>query len=386
MPEQYIQPVRVTRVDDPHALWPRRSEWNALLERSATNTVFQTLEWHCSWWKAFGGEAQSLVLLAEARGALVGVAPLMLSVQRILGRKRRVVEFIGTHAADYSDFIVEPGQQAIVALMLQWLIDRADQWHLLHLINIAETSPLRDVLPQMFGGRGYATELRPLYECPTRIFGDRAADQRLLTKKDIRQHYNHLRKRGEVAFKRCITPAEIEGSLEPFFQQHIERWAETSTPSFFRDARQRAFYRELVRRLSGNGWILFSIVSFNQIPISFHFGYEYGNRIYFIKPTFAPEYRQYAPGNLQLKYLIEYALERKVSELDFTTGEEAYKYRFANHARVNYVARVHHPSMFYGLDRLLVYAKAAAKRSPAFRHLGRRLRPWLGATLHRLGL
>lgn len=382
-----MRDVRITLAEDVNALWARRSEWNALVERSATHTVFQTLEWHRSWWNALGTEAQAMVLVAEAQGELVGIAPLMLSVQRILGRKRRVVEFIGTHAADYCDFIVEPGQRGVASAMLAWLIDHADRWDLLHLINIAETSPLLEILPQMFGQRGYAADLHAVYECPTRIFGDRAADQRLSRKKDMRQHYNHLRRRGTVEFKLYVTAAEIERHLEAFFQQHIDRWAGTRTPSFFRDQRQRAFYRELVRRLAPNGWVVFSVLSLDGAPISFHFGYEYGGRIYVIKPTFDPQFREYAPGILQVKHLVEYAMERDAKELDFTVGEEDFKYRFANHTRVNYAARVHAHSMFYGIDRALVFAKAATRQFPALRRLGGRLlKPWLGESFHRLGL
>jgi CelD/BcsL family acetyltransferase involved in cellulose biosynthesis len=375
--------IRITRVDNLDALWPRTNEWNALVERSPTNTVFQTLEWHRSWWSALGSDAQPLVLLAEAAGEIVGIAPLMLSVRRILGRKRRVVEFIGTHAADYSDFICDPARPAVVSLMLQWLSDRADRWEVLHLLNIAGTSPLLEALPKMFGQRGgYATELHLLSECPTRIFGDRSADLALLKKKTLRETYNKLRKQGRLEFRLYTDPAEIEACLEPFFQQHIDRWAGTGTPSFFTDDRQRSFYRELVRQLAPKGWIAFSVVSFNDIPLSFHFGYEYGQRIYFIKPTFNPEYRQYGPGMLQVKYLLEYAMQRDVKELDFAVGEEKYKYRFANHTRSNYVARVQPHSMSYGVDRLLLSAKALIERSPALSRLGRRLlMPWLGTTL-----
>lgn len=385
--QRHIQPVQITLVENLDTLWPRRSEWNALVERSTTNTVFQTLEWQCSWWKAFGSNAQSLVLVAEVAGRMVGIAPLMLSRQRILARQRRVVEFIGTHAADYCDFIVEVQRRTVVSLMLKWLIDRADRWDLLHLIDIAETSPLLDVLPQTFGRRVYTTDLHPLYECPTRIFGDRAADQRLLKKKDIREAYNQLRKQGQLEFRPYTAAAEIEGYLDLFFQQHTDRWAETGTPSSFRDDRQRNFYRALVHLLAPNRWVLFSVVSFNQIPISFDFAYEYGNRIYGNKSAFRPDYRRYSPGMLQIRYLLEYGMKRGLKELDFTKGEEEYKYRFANHARLNYAARVYPHSMFYGIDRLLLYAKGAAKRSHTLSRLGRRLlKPWLGDTLHRLGL
>jgi CelD/BcsL family acetyltransferase involved in cellulose biosynthesis len=120
--------------------------------------------------------------------------------------------------------------------------------------------------------------------------------------------------------------------------------------------------------------------------VSFHFGFNHGGRIYVIKPAFAPAYGKYAPGLLQVKFLFEHAMELGVNELDFTTGEEPYKYRFSNHARVNYALRVHRLAMFHGLDRALRYAKAVAKRSPQLARLGRRVKPFLEPTLHRLGL
>jgi len=382
MPQEPVQPIAITMVEDAAALWRRRSEWNSLVERSATSTVFQTLEWHRSWWNALRADARLVVLLAEEQGEMVGVAPLMLSMQRILGRERRVVEFIGAEAADYADFIVEPTRRrAVVTRMLEWLADHGDRWDVLRLLNIAESSALPELLPQVFGRRGYATDVRPLSECPTRIFGDRTADQRLPRKKKLREHYNQLRRQGEVEFKLYRTAAEMEGVLDAFFRQHADRWAGTPTPSLFLDARQREFYRELVRGLAPEGWVLFSAVTLNRAPISFHFGFQYGGRIYWIKPAFDPAYARYAPGMLQIKYLLEYAMAHNASEMDFTVGEEGYKYRFANHRRTNSVARVHPRRMFYGVDRLLAGARTAATKAPALRHLARRfLKPLLGGT------
>jgi len=378
--------VQITLIDDPLSLWPRRAEWNALAGCGATNTVFQTFEWSCSWWKTVGAGAQSLLLLAQDAGQIVGIAPLMLSERRILGRKRRVVEFIGTHAADYCDFIVAPSQRPVVSALLGWLVERAERWDLLDLINIAETSPLREALPRLFGERGYITDLQRLYECPTRVFGERAADLQASGKTSIRRHLNHLRKLGKVEFAVHTGTAQIQSRLDAFFQQHIDRWEGTSTPSFFRDGRQRAFYRELVASLAPRHAVLLSVLSVGQEAVSFHFGFNDGGRLYLIKPAFAPAYRRYAPGLLQIKFLFEHAMELGVREMDFTTGEEPYKYRFANHARVNYAVRVHRLAMFDRVGRALRYAKAMARRSPQLARLGRRVKPLLGPTLQRLGL
>ena len=376
--------VRVTLLDGPERLQARSGEWRALLERSATRTVFQTLEWQRCWWSAFGGSVQSLLLAAEDGGRLVGIAPLMLTRQRILGRSCRVVEFIGTHAADYSDVIIERGQREVLSALLQWLADHASRSDLLHLVDIAETSPLLDALGEAFGRLGYATEVRPLYQCPTRRLGDAAADRALLRARTLR---NKLSKRGRLEFEVHTGAAQIEARLEWLFKQHLERWAGTATPSFFSDERQRAFYREQARALAPLGWPLLSVVALDGVPISLHFGYEYDGRLYVIKPTFDPRYAKYSPGMLQIRFLLQYAIERGAKEMDFTTGEEPFKYRFANHARQNYAARIHRRSLFYGVDRLLPGMKALVKRSPAAARLARSLlTPALTRNLRRLGL
>lgn len=372
------RPIRFTEVTNWDALWPRKTEWNALVERSETNTIFQTFEWHASWWRTFGDNARLLVLLVEAGNELIGIAPLMVSEQRVLGQKRQIVQFIGAPVeSDYCDFIVDRRQPEALPLLLRWLVENDQQWDLLHFSDIPNTSTTLRVLPEFFGQRSYLTDVRVLYEAPTHIFSDPIEDQKLVKKKSLQRHYNYFRRNGQLEFRNCATVEEIMGYLESFFQQHIQRWSLTDTPSQFLDRRQRIFYKELVQALASSGWLLFSVVLFNQTPIAFHCGFEYGNRIIWYKPTFNIDYLKHSPGEVLLKYLLEYALERNAAEFDFTIGEEAFKYRFANHVRLNYAVGVFRHSWPYHINRFWLDAKTLMKRSPTIARLGRRfLRRW----------
>ncbi len=367
-----VGPIRVSRVEEIDALWSRKEEWNALVGRNSTNTVFQTFEWQVSWWRAFGDNVKPLVLLAETDNGLVGIAPLLVSERPLLGRRRRVVEFIGTDASDYCDFII--AHRDALPPLLQWLIENADLWDLLNLSNIAETSPLVHLLPQFFDGRGYFTDVQVLYECPTRIFGDLVEDRKLANKKSLKRHYNYFRRNGDLEFQRCTSVEDVASFLDMFFEQHIQRWRLSGFSSLFLDERNRIFYRELVRTLMPTGWLLFSVVSFNRKPIAFHFGFEYNGRIFWIIPTFNTDYADHSPGEVLLKYTLEDALECNVAELDFTVGEESYKYRFSNHVRLNYLARVYRHGVPFYVDQLLLYAKALIKHSVFLRRLRQRLR------------
>src|SRR5437660_10818067 len=64
--------------------------WDELLSVYPTATMFCSWEWLSSWWRAFGGARQLLVLAfcdrsTNNEGRLIGLAPLSVERQRIAG-------------------------------------------------------------------------------------------------------------------------------------------------------------------------------------------------------------------------------------------------------------------------------------------------------------
>lgn len=368
-----LPPIRVTLVNDLNALAARRLQWNELAERSQTSTIFQTYEWHISWWKTLRGNARPLILLAEAGDELVGIAPLMVSERRRFGQTRRVVQLIGLGASDFCDLLIDRARLDVLPQFAEWLMDYSQLWDVIHLHDVPNTSSTLDHLSQCFRQRGYRTDIRFLYEAPTRLLGDPVEDAQVIRKKSLRRHVNYFQRNGRLQFKNCHSVDEIIGYLDLFFEQHIERRALTDTPSQFLDKQQRSFYRELVYQLAPTGWLLFSVVLFNDEPIAFHFGFEYDDRLMWYKPTFNVRYAQHSPGEVLIKYLLEYAIEQGVAEFDFTIGEEPFKYRFANHCRSNYALRVFRRPVDYQVHRAWCETKAWVKKSPRLAQWGRTL-------------
>lgn len=370
-------------IEEFDALIPIRDEWNRLADRSYTNTVFQTYEFHASWWTAFGSTGQLRVLLAENRGTLVGIAPLMLTTRRVFGRAKRVMQFIGARSFDYTDFIIDRTRTEVLTLLLGMLDTLDPPFDLLYLRDIPDGSITLPELRLFFAKRGKPSDVRVLYEAPSRIFNDPAEDRQLPNKKSLKRHYNYFQRSGDLQCKHCVTGEEVMPHLESFFEQHVQRRAATDTPSAFVDERARVFFRELTRALTPKGWLLFSVVSFNRHPIAMHFGFEYGGRITWYKPAFDMAYAKHSPGEVLIKFLLEYALERKARELDFTIGAEPFKHRFANHMRSNYVVRVFPHWLPYSMNRLVLDAKDLVERSPLLTRFARaamrrwRDQPWL---------
>ena len=373
-----VMAFEITVVQDFSVLEARGQEWNALVERAETGTIFQTYEMHASWWNAFGNTGRPLVMLAIERGKLFGIAPLMISDQIVLGHARRVVQFIGARSFDYCDFIIDRARPDVLPLLLANLAYRKT-FDLLYLRDIPDTSTTVGRLRNYFEGRGLPVDVRALYDAPTLLLKDPVADRRLANKKSLKRHYNYFHKAGRLQFKTCATADEIFEYLDVFFEQHIKRRAVTDIPSTFHDEAMRAFFRELVRTLTPKGWLLFSVVLFNEKPIAMHFGFEYGDRIIWYKPTFDIGYANHSPGEVLMKYLLEYALERGVRELDFTIGAEPFKYRFANHTRSNSAVRVFRNSLPYRITRMMLDVEDFVRTSPALSRIARRaLGRWRG--------
>src|SRR5262249_17223974 len=87
--------LAIERLADLGAIAP--AAWNALLQRSATRTVFQTWQWHAAWWQVFGPGAELVLLVARRGGELAGLGAFW--------RQRRVLRFVGHGRSDYGDLL-----------------------------------------------------------------------------------------------------------------------------------------------------------------------------------------------------------------------------------------------------------------------------------------
>ncbi len=325
--------VEVTLVEDFAALVPYKDAWNRLVEMTPTSTVFQTFEWHQSWWETLRGGARLFVLLAMVDQRLVGIAPLMISSRKDMLRSQRVVEFIGPGASDCCDCILDPDYPDTLSSFFAWLHTHRHRWDLLHLSYLPGHDSSLIAMRVWFGVHAYPTDVRIIDNAPTRFLNDPQEDYRAVNKKSIRRHTTRLERQGTLQYHVYDTPEAILPHLDELFQQHMARWAETATPSFFHDENQRVFYRTLVHALAPMGWLHFSIVWFNDIPLALHFGFLYKKRFVIYKRTFHAAYEKNSPGSVIVKCLFEEALEKGWREIDFSLGGEPHKYQFTNYTR-----------------------------------------------------
>lgn len=320
-------------------------QWNALVTRNDTNTIFQTFEWFDAWWRTFG-DAHELFFVAVYRGReVIGFAALMIRRTRM---GLRQLEFVGTGNADYQDFVLPIDKQQVLSELCAFLAAHAGRWQRAKLCNI----PSHSSTFQQIRAAGEAASLYLVDEaqqrCPTLVLeADRGAAWQLIGKYSLRRPLNWFKKRGEVRFRHVTSRQEIQALLPAFFDQHMQRWRAVGRNSTFEKAQQQTFYRALAHTMHAAGWLLFSVVEFNGEPIAFHYGFDYALCVTWYKPSFDVRYAEHSPGLLLTRQLIEDGLMRERREIDFTIGEETFKDRFANLERSNAYIGIYHGPVAY---------------------------------------
>src|SRR5437588_12709315 len=97
--------MRIESFQSPDAFAALQPDWNALLNRSVSDTLFLTWEFQSTWWSHFGAGHELRLLTARCDdGRLKAIAPLYLEHEPA---GRAVLRLIGgIEVADYLDFIV----------------------------------------------------------------------------------------------------------------------------------------------------------------------------------------------------------------------------------------------------------------------------------------
>jgi CelD/BcsL family acetyltransferase involved in cellulose biosynthesis len=314
-----------------------RAQWNAIAAKTASATVFQTYEWFECWWAAFGERKRLHVVTLWDGDLLAGIAPLM--IVRHAGLRH--LEFVGSPNADYQDFILGNCPEQLMSTLARHFHACRGEWDIMTLRNVPTDSPTFALLPAAMRSLGLGVTDFERIACPTLEISSRpVAIRQLLDRYSFRRRVRQLERHGELTFTRCSTAAQVDHYLPRFFEQYVERRRGSAAAEVFSRGDVRAFFVALAKSMLPSGWLHFSVLECAGQPVSFHFGFEFGDRLYWYKPSFDLKLARLSPGTVLLWHLIRDSTERGLKELDFTVGAEAFKYRYANLQRTNVNLRV----------------------------------------------
>jgi CelD/BcsL family acetyltransferase involved in cellulose biosynthesis len=310
------------------------SEWNALLEKTATHVPFMRYEYLNLWWDTRGGgewpDGELALVTAQQDGRLVGAAPLFYTPD---WQGRPALLLVGSiEISDYLDLLVQPEDlPAFLDALLPFLKDaELPEWKALDLYNILEESPSIPALEQASEKIGWTSRTEKLQHSPyIPLPGDWDAYLSSIDKKQRHEIRRKLRRS-----ENSLVPVEwyivSDGDA---LDQHITDFMALMrmdpdkdrflTPAMEEHMRKAANFAAEVDSLN------LAFLEIDGKKAAGYLSFDFLNRLWVYNSGINwKDYSEYSLGWVLLGHLLRWANQEGREAFDFMRGDEDYKYRF----------------------------------------------------------
>ncbi len=296
--------------------------WNALLQGGPVDEIFLTWQWQKAWWETFG-RGKLLLCVAEVQGNPVAIAPLF--------SDEGMIFFVGSGGSDYLDFLGDITFPEVLENLLLLAIGQTPDFcgfRFYHVSDHSSTGSLLPMVAQHQNWQFYEEGFLPSPLLDIKNLPEQA--EQATMKKSLVRHENWFNKQGEIKVRHFHKSADILPRMDQFFDQHIARWEQTPYPSLFNADIQKTFYKRLCEMIAVKGWLRFTMITWKNNPIAYHFGFLYQKKFLWYKPSFDISLARHSPGEVLIRQLLIQSIKEKAVIFDFGLGDEAFKKRFAS--------------------------------------------------------
>jgi len=329
--------LAVTVIDSNEDWYNLAPQWSALLDASASGSIFLTWEWLSAWADCCLGSDRSLFILAfYEKEHLIGIAPFYVERKKNGSFILREIHFLGAPEAgsDYLDVFAQRGREKDVANALYdfLMVEGRTCWDLMHLTDI----PADALFLVHFGWRvqieGKYAEIAQSTYCPivslpeteSEFFAVLSPWRRKKFKQDFRvihreQGVNHTVIKGKEAACR----------LGEFFNIYEEKegWS---------GKKLRPILQGFSNRFDADSPVQIDMLSVNGQTVAslLHLQYRSTLAMYLmaVDKVYNPKL---SLGNLLVGLCIKNSITEGHAAYDFLRGDESYKFHWANEGKSN---------------------------------------------------
>lgn len=303
---------------DLQSIWQR-------FEKECDHYVFQSYDWLAHWYQTIGINYHSLkpcITIVTDNSMLVALFPF--GIRKCLGA--RVLEFLGGDQSDYNSPLIYPEYSNPHLSNSIWeSVNNQLPTHDIQLFNKlpARLNQSENSIFHFWQCRlvndAYAATLPESWELYKQCISKKMRN-------DSKRQLRRLAENGTVQFLIAATDEEYDRFVTAMFEQKRRRFQETGARDVLSDAATQAFYRSLRGAIGDKGSVHLSALILNDNILATHWGITYGDRFYFLIPTFAGgEWEKFSVGRLLQERIMEWAIYNGLKIFDFTIGGEQYK-------------------------------------------------------------
>ena len=305
-------------------------EWNALVQRSASNRIFSTLEWQAAWWEAFNPGPLQLLTLRDEAQRLLAIAPLFIDRE---ANGDRVLSLVGCkEVTDYLDFIVDRDHfQSVLTRIADWLAAESSRFDRIEFCNIPAASPGLAALPDLLRARSFEVEVRQEDVCPVlRLPGSWSDYVASLEKKQRHELRRKLRRAQGNAQKFDWYHVGPEHNLDKEMSHFLALMAASDPDKqrFLEDPGNLSFFRNIAAVMLERGWLRLNFLTIAGERAAAYLNFTYNDEMLVYNSGLLPHaYGHLSPGIVLLAWNIRHAIESGMRVFDFLQGDETYKHQ-----------------------------------------------------------
>lgn len=295
--------------------------------------VFQRSSWLEAWYQTCGNAPGIQPCIAVVHVSNTPVMLLPLGVERRAGVD--CVVFLGGPISDYQAPILGPqfaefgGEDPVVF---------AGWWAAVRRALPPHGAVIFERLPEVVGGRrnplvdlgsqphASSAHIAHLEQDLQSFLLKRRSKKTLSTERRKRRK---LEKLGRLSFRVASTWDEAAPLLAAMLRQKSENYRELGVEDLFAVEANRSFIRRVTQEEVAGGFVHLSALLLDDKVIATHWGLIHRGRLYYIFPAYERgELERHSPGNILLHELLQWCFDHDVAMLDFTVGDEPYKYHW----------------------------------------------------------
>ncbi len=306
-------------------------EWRTLLSDSRSESFFLRWEWLSAWVDCcLGDDRQLFVLAFREKEALVGIAPLYISLKKYGPFPIREVRLLGSPdgGSDYLDVISRRGRERVVAdALYDYLMgEGAKRWDILYLQDIpADALFILYFMKRIQAEGKYAELVQGSYcpivelpECENTLLKELSQWRRKKFKQDIRVLH-----REQNVVHSVLVGDDVAAGLETFFRLYEEKggWPAEGL---------RSLIRSFLARCGDDKPLQLDLLSVDNRAVAGLLHLKHNDTIAMYLMAVDKEFNpKISLGNLLVGLCLKNSIAAGHAFYDFLKGDESYKFHWA---------------------------------------------------------
>jgi CelD/BcsL family acetyltransferase involved in cellulose biosynthesis len=295
----------------------------------AAGAPMRTPEWLLGWWEIYAASKDELciLLVQEAGGALVGLAPLYLQ------ESRRTFRVLGASEActHHTNWFTAPGWESRVGVEVgRHLLKCKSDWNRLLFESVDADAVAIHATMDYLAEKGFLRHQRQVNSC-WKIALPRSWDDYLrMLSKSHRKRCRKLQRQffdsGKIQVHQAESAADLEEGFAVLLKLHAARWGSAKYPlGVFNDQRFLAFHRKVSKELLVSGNLRLAWLECEGQPLAAEYQFVDSKAVYAYQAGVDLAMGQYSPGKLSMISAIRFAIAQDCEFFDLLRGDEPYK-------------------------------------------------------------